>query len=39
MLTQFAGAVPVEELGRRVATLTDKDHRIVHAIDTLIGAA
>lgn len=39
MLTQFSGAVPIRDLGQRVATLADEDHRIVGAIDALISTA
>jgi toxin CcdB len=39
MLTQFSASIPVGDLGRRIATLADDDHRIVTALDTLIGTA
>ena len=39
MATQLAAAVTVQELGKRVLMLDDDDHRIVRALDTLIGTA
>ncbi len=36
MVTQLASAVPVAELGRCIANLSDENHRIVNAIDMLL---
>ena len=36
MVTQFAAAVPVAELGERVASLGDHDTVILNALDMLI---
>jgi toxin CcdB len=36
MMTHFASAVPVKELGRRIATLVDEHDRIMQALDTLL---
>jgi len=36
MLTQFAAAIPVAELGERVASLRDRDTVILNALDMLI---
>lgn len=36
MMTQFAAAVPVSELGERVASLRDRDIDILNALDMLI---
>ena len=38
MVTQFATAIRSKELRRRVASLEDERHRIVAAIDALIGS-
>ena len=37
MVTQFAGAMPTNELGRSVCSLTDRHHDIIGAIDILTG--
>ena len=39
MMTQFASSVPLRELGKPVGRVEDDDHRIVRALDTLIGTA
>lgn len=36
MMTQFAAAVPVTELGERTASLIDHDTDIINALDMLI---
>ena len=36
MLTQFAAAIPVAELGEKVASLSDRDIDILNALDMLI---
>lgn len=36
MTTQFAAAIPVAELGERVASLRDRDTVILNALDMLI---
>jgi len=36
MLTQFAAAVPVAELGERIASLRDHDTVVINALDMLI---
>jgi len=36
MMTQFAAAVPVSELGEKVASLRDRDIDILNALDMLI---
>jgi toxin CcdB len=36
MVTQYAAAVPVSELGKKVCSLTEHDYRIIDAIDVLI---
>ena len=36
MVTQFAGAVPVRELGERVTSLADEQSKIMNALDMLI---
>jgi toxin CcdB len=37
MYTQLASAIPVRELGSRVASLADEHDRIVGALDFLLG--
>ena len=39
MAPQLAGAVQTSELGKPVISLADEDHRIIHALDVLIGTA
>ena len=36
MMTHFASAIPLRELGRRVFSLEDQHGRIMTAIDTLV---
>lgn len=36
MMTQFAAAVPVTELGERIVSLSDRDIDIINALDMLI---
>jgi toxin CcdB len=36
MVTQYAAAVPVSELGKKVCSLAEHDYRIIDAIDVLI---
>lgn len=37
MATHLASAVPVRELGQKVASLEDQENSITNALDTLIG--
>lgn len=36
MLTHFAASVPVGDLGRRIASVTDQEYTVSNAIDMLI---
>lgn len=36
MMTQFAAAVPVTELGEKIVSLSDRDIEIINALDMLI---
>jgi toxin CcdB len=36
MVTQYAGAIEVRELGEKVASLADRDHEIINALDFLL---
>jgi len=36
MLTQSAAAIPRRELGEKVASLADRDHEIINALDFLL---
>ena len=36
MMTQFAAAVPVTELGEKIVSLSDRDIDIINALDMLI---
>ena len=37
--TQYAFTIPLPDLGPEVGTLGYEDHRIIHALDVLIGTA
>ena len=36
MVTQYAGAIEVRELGEKVASLAGRDHEIMNALDFLL---